>query len=111
MEVLFVLPPTLWVRGIGFLLFLSMMAHVLLLRGNRDFESRTEYATFVRELLQPKNAGRQKRLAEELARLKPLPSHRLESFKRVRVNVNRGSVILRSEERLLGAQSADWRTR
>ena len=65
----------------------------LLLRGNRDFENRTEYATFVRELLQQKNAGRQKRLAEELPRLEPLPSHRLESFKRVRVQVNRGSVI------------------
>jgi hypothetical protein len=71
----------------------SAVEQALLLRGNRDFESRTEYATFVRELLQQKNAGRQKRLAEELARLEPLPSHRLESFKRVRVQVNRGSVI------------------
>ena len=65
----------------------------LLLRGSRDFESREAYAIFLRELLTQKNAGRRQRLDEELSQLHPLPRRRLESFKRVRVGVNQGSLI------------------
>ncbi len=65
----------------------------LLLRGSRDFPSREAYGAFLRQLFARGNAGRRDRLAEELARLRPLPERRLESCKRVRVRVESGSVI------------------
>ena len=65
----------------------------LLLRGGRDFESREAYACFLRELVAARNAGRRKRLSEELPRLRPLPDRRRESCKRVAVRVDRGSLI------------------
>lgn len=65
----------------------------LLLRGSQDFASREEYAAFLRSILEQKNAGRRKRLAEELAMLDPLPQRRLESFKRLRMRVSHGSLI------------------
>ncbi len=64
-----------------------------MLRGSRDFESREDYAAFLRELLLQRNAGRRKRLEEERKELSPLPPRRLESFNRVRVQVIRGSLI------------------
>jgi hypothetical protein len=73
--------------------FKEAVEQALLLRGSRDFESRDAYATFLRELLEQKNAGRVKRLAEERAHLSPLPPRRLESFKRVRAQVTQGSLI------------------
>ena len=39
----------------------------LLLRGSRDFESREEYAVFLRNILKQVNAGRRDRFQEELA--------------------------------------------
>ena len=65
----------------------------LLLRGSRDFESRDAYETFLYQILNQKNAGRRRRLNEELAQLRSLPARRLESFKRVRVQVSQGSLI------------------
>ena len=65
----------------------------LLLRGSRDFGSREEYWGFVRGLLGQLNAGRQARLAEELAVLRALPSRRLEACRRVRVKVGVGSTL------------------
>jgi len=64
-----------------------------MLRGSRDFESRKEYAGFIRELLVRRNAGRRKRFEEELGELSPLPRRRLESFTRTRVQVDSGSLI------------------
>jgi hypothetical protein len=65
----------------------------LLLRGSRDFATREEYAAFLQTLCQQRNAGRQQRLAEERARMQPLPARRLESFKRLEVRVGPGSTI------------------
>jgi nucleotide-binding universal stress UspA family protein len=65
----------------------------LLLRGSRDFESREVYETLLHEVLAQKNAGRRGRLEEELPALRPLPARRLESYKRVRVQVDQGSLI------------------
>jgi hypothetical protein len=73
--------------------FKNTVDQALLLRGSRDFESREDYAVFLRELLIQKNAGRQKRLAEEREQLIPLPPRRLESFKPIKVKVNQGSLI------------------
>jgi hypothetical protein len=65
----------------------------LMMRGSRDFTSRDSYWVFVRQLFGQQNAGRASRLAEEVALLRPLPSHRLESCKRLRVRVETGSII------------------
>lgn len=73
--------------------FKQAVDQALMLRGSRDFADREEYASFLRTVLQQKNAGRTRRLAEEQAALRPLPSRRLESFKRLRVRVDTGSLI------------------
>jgi hypothetical protein len=73
--------------------FKRKLEQALLLRGSRDFATREEYEEFLRALCRQLNAGRQQRLAEERARLKPLPPCRLESFKRLEVRVSPGSTI------------------
>lgn len=65
----------------------------LLLRGERDFVDRAAYHTFLRQLFGHLNAGRQERLAEERPYLRPLPAHRLEACKRLRVKVGPSSTI------------------
>jgi len=65
----------------------------LLLRGHRDFSSREAYGQFLRAVVAQRNAGRQERLAAELACLRPLPGQRLEAVERQRVKVGRGSTI------------------
>lgn len=73
--------------------FKQSLDQALLLRGSRDFESRATYALFLRELLTENNAGRLQRLQEELSHMRPLPVRRLESYKRVQVQVGQGSLI------------------
>jgi hypothetical protein len=73
--------------------FKEALDQALMLRGSRDFPSRDGYAAFVHELLAQLNAGRQFRLAEELAVLRPLPARRLDSCKRLRARVDKGSII------------------
>ena len=73
--------------------FKAAVDQALMLRGSREFESRQAYAEFLRKLLEQKNAGRRKRLAEEQALLRPLPARRVEGYKRVRVRVDTGSLI------------------
>jgi hypothetical protein len=73
--------------------FKEAVEQTLLLRGSRDFRSREAYGRFLQELVAARNAGRRKRLDEELPRLQRLPDRRRESYKRVLVPVNRGSLI------------------
>lgn len=73
--------------------FKAAVDQVLLLRGSRDFESRQAYECFLREVVAGRNAGRRKRLAEEVAVLRRLPERRRESFKRLWVRVRTGSLI------------------
>ena len=65
----------------------------LMLRGSRDFASRDEYEAFLRTILSQLNAGRQAKLAEELAVLRRLPVRRLEDFTRQEVGVSAFSTI------------------
>jgi hypothetical protein len=53
------------------------LQQALMLRGSREFRDRVAYEGFVREVLARRNGGRQERLAEERARLRPLPARRL----------------------------------
>jgi hypothetical protein len=73
--------------------FRRALEQALLLRGDRDFGTVEHYSVFLSELFEQLNSGRQKRLAEEMERLAPLPDRRLESARRVRVRVNSGSLI------------------
>jgi hypothetical protein len=73
--------------------FKEAVDQALLLRGSRDFVDRAAYARFLRDIRDQRNAGRQVRLAEERALLRPLPAARLESYKRARVRVRAGSTI------------------
>lgn len=65
----------------------------LLLRGDRDFVDRAAYHTFLRQLFDQLNAGRQTRLEEERRHLRPLPAQRLEACKRLQVKVGPSSTI------------------
>jgi hypothetical protein len=73
--------------------FKEAVEQSLLLRGHRDFESREAYQRFLTELVAARNAGRRKRLDEELPRLRRLPQRRRESYKRLSLRVDRGSLI------------------
>jgi hypothetical protein len=73
--------------------FKEAVEQALLLRGGRDFASREAYQRFLDELVAGRNAGRRKRLDEELPRLRRLPERRRESYKRLSVTVGRGSLI------------------
>jgi hypothetical protein len=73
--------------------FKEGVEQALLLRGHRDFESREAYERFLKHLVAGRNAGRRKRLDEELPRLRRLPERRRESYKRLSLGVNRGSLI------------------
>jgi hypothetical protein len=73
--------------------FKQALDQALMMRGSREFRSRDSYTLFLRQVLGQENAGRVARLAEERALLRPLPSHRLEACKRLRVRVETGSII------------------
>lgn len=65
----------------------------LLLRGNRDFGSRSEYEAFLREVVDPLNAGRQDKFQEERAQFHSLPSYRYEDHQSLKVTVSRSSTV------------------
>ena len=65
----------------------------LLLRGSRDFVSLEDYDRFVVGVLRAANAKRQKRLAEELACMRPLPAGRLAEYKEYAPGVSSQSLI------------------
>jgi hypothetical protein len=73
--------------------FKRALDQALLLRGSRDFPGRDGYTAFLRQLFGQQNAGRAARLAEEVALLRPLPGHRLEACKRLKVRVETGSTV------------------
>jgi hypothetical protein len=68
------------------------LKQALMLRGSREFADRAAYETFVGEVMARRNGGRGKRLAEELATLRPLPS-RLESWRWLEMRVGPSSTI------------------
>ena len=73
--------------------FKEAVEQSLLLRGSRDFSCREAYQRFLHELVASRNAGRRKRLDEELPHLRRLPERRRESCKRLPVRVDSGSLI------------------
>ena len=73
--------------------FKKALGQALMLRGSRDFESRDDYAGFLKKLFGQLNAGRQERLAEELKVLSRLPQNRLDSCQQMVVKVGPSSTI------------------
>jgi transposase InsO family protein len=65
----------------------------LLLRGSRDFASVSVYEGFIQGVMDKRNRARQKRLAEELAVMKPLRATALATGRQEEVPVSRGSLI------------------
>ncbi len=65
----------------------------LLLRGSRDFASVEQYDELVRGVLRVANAKRQKRLAEELACMRPLPATPLAEYREYQPVVSSQSLI------------------
>ena len=73
--------------------FKKAMKQALLLRGSHDFPSQEAYVAFLHEVRERRNAKRKEAFEEEKKQLRPLPSRRLESFRRQRVRVQSGSTI------------------
>jgi hypothetical protein len=73
--------------------FKNAVDQALMLRGNRDFDTRDEYKLFLKKMFIQLNAGRQNRLAEELSKLSPLPVRRTEDYKLFDVKVGPNSTI------------------
>ncbi|MFV0495685.1 Mu transposase domain-containing protein [Mycobacterium sp.] len=65
----------------------------LLLRGSRDFADIAAYETFLFEVMEKRNRGRQERLAEELALMKAVTATPLATSIEKKVRVSRGSLI------------------
>ena len=65
----------------------------LMLRSSRDFDSRKDYADYLKKLFSHLNAGRKLRLQEEQKVLRRLPLSRFDCFKRIKTNVRKSSTI------------------
>lgn len=73
--------------------FKRAVDQALLLRGSRDFGSIEEYGEFLRKLFNQLNAGRQKRLEEELSVMRGLPACKLDDYKAEMLRVSPASTI------------------
>jgi transposase len=73
--------------------FKKALEQVLLLRGSRNFNDRSEYEQFLRKLFKQLNAGRNKRFEEERAVLRRLPLCRIEACKKETLKVGPSSTI------------------
>jgi transposase len=72
----------------------SALTQALLVRGHRDFPSLEAYLDFVGRVVDETfHQGREARLAEERAALRPLPSSRVPEYTRVVVEVRKWSTI------------------
>jgi hypothetical protein len=65
----------------------------LLLRGSRDFERLETYEAFLRGIMEKRNAGRQARLAEELAAMKPLTVAPWPEMRKLNVRVGSNGIL------------------
>lgn len=66
----------------------------LMLRGSRDFHSREQYESFLREVIERQNRSRRTRVEQETSALRALPSCRLADYSVIpQVRVNPSSTI------------------
>ena len=69
------------------------LEQALLLRGRRDFESRTAYEAFLKKVIEARNRGRLSKFSEELDRMQELPRTRLAEYRVERVLVGPFSTL------------------
>mgnify|MGYP001335219716 CR=1 FL=1 len=69
------------------------MEQQLLLRGSRDFESLSAYETFLFGIMDKRNAGRQAKLTEELAVMKPLTAKPWPQMRELIVRVGSNGIL------------------
>jgi hypothetical protein len=74
--------------------FKRAVDQALMLRGSRDFENRSRYDEFLRQVRDQLNRPRRERFEEELRYLRRLPAARLGSCKRLQVRVRPSSTIV-----------------
>lgn len=65
----------------------------LLLRGSRNFESIEAYEAFLFDIMEKRNAGRQERLAEEIAAMKPLTAKPWPQMRELNVRVGQNGIL------------------
>jgi hypothetical protein len=65
----------------------------LLMRGSRDFESLAVYEAFLFGIMEKRNAGRQQKLAEELAVMKPLAVAPWPQMRELNVRVGNNGIL------------------
>lgn len=65
----------------------------LLLRGSRDFESMEAYEAFLYGIMEKRNAGRQAKLAEELAVMKPLQVEPWPPMRELQIRVRNKEIL------------------
>ena len=73
--------------------FKRAVDQALLLRGSRDFASRSDYEKFLKTLFKQLNAGRRQRFTEEVKVVSRLPQRRLDDCKKERVKVGPSSTV------------------
>lgn len=73
--------------------FKKAVAQALLLRGNRNFQSRQEYEDFLSQLLRRRNHLRRERVQEEVRALRALPKTWLAAYTSERHRVTKASTI------------------
>ena len=73
--------------------FKRAVDQALMLRGSRDFASRSDYEKFLKVLFKQLNAGRRQRFTEEVKVLGRLPQRRLDDCKKERVKVGPSSTV------------------
>lgn len=73
--------------------FKKAVEQELIIMGRRDFASREDYESFLRKILDRRNAGRGLKFLEERDHLRRLPQHRLEDYRRQNVRVTCSSTI------------------
>ena len=71
----------------------NALDQALRLRGSRDFGSVADYLGFVGDVVDGLNGGRDAKLAEERARLKPLPASRMPEYTRYTARVRKWSTV------------------
>jgi hypothetical protein len=73
--------------------FKRAIAQHLLLRGNREFGSLEEYEGFLWKIMEKRNAGRQQKLAEELAVMKPLTVEPWPEMRELNIRVGSNGIL------------------
>jgi hypothetical protein len=77
--------------------FKNAVRHALVFRGSKEFASREEYESFLRDMVKKRNHGRAEKFLEEAATLRPLPATRYLEHRTLDLRIGPSSSIIISE--------------